>query len=105
MDLSRSDQPGRNPADLRHSISTLRAMVEACPLAMLALDLDGVVRLWSRGAEQMFGWTEEEALGRPLPFAHRLLETQLLRDSGPDNELTWPRKNGDPLHVSFQAAP
>ena len=70
-------------------------MVEACPLAMLALDRDGIVRLWSRGAEQMFGWTEEEAVGRPLP----------VDPEGGENELTWPRKDGDALLVSFSTAP
>src|SRR5262245_43384700 len=63
--------------DLRHSISTLQAIVEACPLAMLVLDHAGIVRMWNRGAEQIFGWTEAEALGRPLPAAPELVADQL----------------------------
>ena len=57
------------------------------------------------GAKQMFGWTEEEAVGHPLPIAPGLLETQLHSSSGQGSELTWPRKHGEPLHVSFSAAP
>jgi PAS domain S-box-containing protein len=91
--------------DFRHSVAALRALVEACPLAMLALDREGIVRMWSRGAEQMFGWTEEEALGRPLPAAPGLLEVELPITKGQSIELTWARKSGDPLHVSFSVAP
>ena len=55
------------PDDVRHYILTLRAMVEECPLAMVALDRDDRVRMWSRGAGQMFGWTEEEGSGSLSP--------------------------------------
>ena len=93
------------PDDVRHYISTLRAMVEECPLAMVGLDRDDIVRIWSRRAEQMFGWTEEEALGRPLPAARELLDAQLHLDSSQGAELAWPRKDGEPLHVTFSVAP
>jgi PAS domain S-box-containing protein len=114
MDISERSDLGKDPSqrdlaqvpsDLGHSISTLRAMMEACPLAMVAVDRDGVVRIWSRAAEQMFGWTEEEALGHALPMAPRLLEAQLPPGYDQGNDLIWPRKHGEPLHVSFSAAP
>src|SRR5262245_16253264 len=91
--------------DPRRSLSTLRAMVEACPLAMVALDRDDIVRVWSRGAEQMFGRTEAEALGQPLPIARELLAAQLPLSSGKAIELTWPQKRGEPRHVSLMIAP
>jgi len=114
MDTSERDDSGKTPPqrdlaqvsrDPRHSISTLRAVIDACPLAMVALDRDGVVWMWSRGAEQMFGWTEEEALGQALPIAPKLLEAQLHSSAAQGNELTWPRKRGEPLHVSLSAVP
>jgi PAS domain-containing protein len=60
------------------------ALFEACPLGIISLDLDGSVRMWSRGAEQIFGWREEEVLGKKLPTIpkdqeqeyHRLLQAQ-----------------------------
>ena len=34
--------------------------------AIVYADADGVIRLWNRGATRIFGFTEPEALGRPL---------------------------------------
>src|SRR5579864_1063455 len=58
--MNRMDKSERN--DLR----VLQAMIDVSPLAMVALDRDGMVLMWSRGAERMFGWTEEEMLGHAL---------------------------------------
>jgi PAS domain S-box-containing protein len=46
---------------------TVQDMADACPLAIMGLDLNGNVRMWNRGAERMFGWMEAETLGKPLP--------------------------------------
>lgn len=35
--------------------STLRTVVDASPLAIVSLDLDGSVRSWNASAERMFG--------------------------------------------------
>ena len=34
--------------------------------AVVYADADGVIRLWNRGATRIFGFTETEAIGRPL---------------------------------------
>jgi PAS domain S-box-containing protein len=44
-----------------------QAIANACPLAIMSLDLDGNVKMWNQGAERMFGWTEQEVLGKTLP--------------------------------------
>jgi PAS domain S-box-containing protein len=90
---------------LRRSNSTLRAMVEASPLALVALDRDGIVRMLNRRAGEMFGWTEEEALGRPFPVVPWLLETELQPNSSHLAELSLPRPCGEPLQVSCSVAP
>ena len=36
----------------------------AVDYAIVAMDLDGVVTLWSGGAERTLGWAEAEMLGR-----------------------------------------
>lgn len=42
------------------------AVITELPLPIIALDDGGIVRLWNRAAESMFGWTAEEAVGLPL---------------------------------------
>jgi PAS domain S-box-containing protein len=45
----------------------LAAVIDASPLAIIGLDLQGNVQGWSRAAEQIFGWSLEEVRGKPLP--------------------------------------
>ncbi len=44
----------------------LAALVESAQVAIVTTDPDVVVTHWNRGAQQLFGWTREEALGRHL---------------------------------------
>jgi PAS domain S-box-containing protein len=48
------------PADL------CRLIVAASPDAIIFADREGIIRLWNRGAEAMFGFPVTEALGQPL---------------------------------------
>jgi len=41
-------------------------IVEDSPIAILFADRDGRIRLWNAGAEAMFGYPEQEALGQSL---------------------------------------
>jgi PAS domain S-box-containing protein len=43
-----------------------RAIVEECPDAILFADRQGIIRLWNKGAERLFGYTADEALGQSL---------------------------------------
>lgn len=50
-------------------------IVEQMSIAIIFGDQDGVVRLWNAGAEAMFGWSAEEAIGKSMdmiiPEKHR----------------------------------
>ncbi|MCK9420573.1 MAG: PAS domain S-box protein [Nitrospirae bacterium] len=46
----------------------LQALINASPLAITIMDSDGSCILWNPASEQVFGWTEKEVLGGPLPF-------------------------------------
>ncbi|NIW38241.1 MAG: PAS domain S-box protein, partial [Gemmatimonadetes bacterium] len=52
---------------LQRTNQTLRALIEASPLAILALDTHRNVLTWNAAAERIFGWSEAEILNRPLP--------------------------------------
>src|SRR5947209_7406409 len=43
------------------------SIVDASPLALIAMDLSGRVTTWNKAAEHLFGWPEEEVMGRRLP--------------------------------------
>jgi PAS domain S-box-containing protein len=68
----------RTEETLRETNQTLQALVHASPLAITVLDRQGRVKLWNPAAEQIFGWTREEVLERPLPTipGHRWMEFQ-----------------------------
>jgi PAS domain S-box-containing protein len=43
-----------------------RIIVEESSDAIMFADREGIIRLWNRGAERMFGYSEAEALGQSL---------------------------------------
>ncbi|MEW6734124.1 MAG: PAS domain S-box protein [Acidobacteriota bacterium] len=54
--------------ELRETNQALQALIEASPLAIAALDLNGKVKMWNPAAEQLFGWREQEVLHHSLPI-------------------------------------
>jgi PAS domain S-box-containing protein len=107
-----------NPSETTHqtlweTLQRLQAIVEASPIALIALDGNGCVRMWNRSAEQMFGWTEAEVVGRPNPtipakLAQEFRSLVLSRMEGKSQtsfETTRLRKDGSLIDVSVWTAP
>lgn len=97
---------------LREANETLQALIQASPVAVIVLDPDGNVKLWNPAAERMFGWSEEEALGRFLPYVpedkqeeHQTLRRQVLRGEILEFEVRRRRKDGSPIDLSISTAP
>ncbi|MHB2016881.1 MAG: PAS domain-containing sensor histidine kinase [Candidatus Xenobia bacterium] len=58
----------RTEERLRDSNEMLQAIIRSSPLAIITLDVEGNVRNWNPAAVRMFGWTEDEVVGRPHPI-------------------------------------
>jgi PAS domain-containing protein len=77
--LRRLDVVARQAADLIERSTTeaalrenndqlrrLASIVECSDDAIYSLSLDGIITSWNEGAEQIFGYTTEEVIGRPI---------------------------------------
>jgi len=63
MDIT---QRRRAQQDLRRSEASMRAVLDSAPDAVVGMDDRGAVTAWNPRAEEVFGWTKDEALGRKL---------------------------------------
>jgi PAS domain S-box-containing protein len=75
---------------------------------IMVRDLEGRISMWTRGAERLYGFQREEAIGR---ISHELLKTefpeplheldaQLMRAGSWEGELIHRRKDGSTLNVA-----
>src|SRR5215216_6511481 len=91
---------------------TLAAVIDASPVAIVCSDVDRHILLWSRAAEQMFGYTSDEMLGgftKIVPpdgtaESQALFERALAGDTVRDVQLKRMRKDGSLVDVRIAAA-
>jgi PAS domain S-box-containing protein len=94
--------------------SRLAAIVESSDDAIISNDLNGIIQSWNRGAEQTFGYTEEEALGQRItliiPPELRDEEDTILHNARVGQkvehyETVRVTKAGKRIHVSLTISP
>jgi PAS domain S-box-containing protein len=98
---------------LRETSESLRALIEASPLAIVELDTEENVRTWNPAATRMFGWTPPEVLGRRYPILpdDRRAEYRSLVDRYASGqplagfETQRQRKDGTLVDVELSGAP
>ena len=91
----------------------LEALLQTPSLAILALDKQGCVILWSPSASRMFGWIESEVLGRFLPIVpeeqrqevYDRIQSELKGEILSSCDLRRFRKDGSLIDVSLWTAP
>jgi len=53
----------------QHAEATLREQAQLLNLthdAIVVLDMEGTIKYWNRGAEELYGWPAEQALGNVI---------------------------------------
>ncbi len=98
---------------LQNTLQTLTTLIKSSPLPIVVIEPDCVARLWNRAAEQLFGWSEAEVLGKPLPIvpAEKLEECRQVREAVVKGEIfsgieTYRCKpDGSSVIVNISAAP
>lgn len=91
----------------------LSALIEASPLPIVALTPQQRVTLWSRAAERVFGWSEDEVTGRAHPAvpddevaAYRALLAAAIRGEVAGGiEVSRARKDGTAFDAVVYLAP
>ncbi|MAL19204.1 MAG: hypothetical protein CL670_05125 [Balneola sp.] len=89
----------------------LRALIDASPVAIYSLDINGIVLdFWNPAAEQLFGWTKEEVIGKFLPHVkegdeEEFLElANLIKEEGEMNkQVVRTNKKGEKVIVDVTA--
>ncbi|UCG52853.1 MAG: PAS domain S-box protein [Candidatus Latescibacterota bacterium] len=93
---------------VKESEGRLNAIISSTPnLAIEGYDLEGRVLFWNKAAEQIFGWSSEEAVGKTLDqlildkdateeFTEALRDVSRTNEPMGPSEWTFTRKNGEP---------
>ncbi|WAS95108.1 PAS domain S-box protein [Nannocystis punicea] len=92
----------------------LAAIVASSEDAIVSKTLDGVIRTWNAGAERLFGYTEAEAVGRPItliiPPERIDEEKRILARLVHGERVEWfetvrVARDGRRLHISLTVSP
>jgi PAS domain S-box-containing protein len=92
----------------------LGAIVDSSDDAIISKDLNGIIMSWNKGAERLFGYTSDEAVGKPVTILippDRLEEEvnilrRLRRGERVDHfETIRRRKDGSLRHISLTISP
>ena len=63
--------------ELKESETRFRGIVEAAKDAMVCIEEGGIIYLWNKGAEEMFGYNANEAIGKDI---HSLIVPERFRE-------------------------
>lgn len=95
-------------------IQRLASIVDSSIDAIFSKSLDGIITSWNQGAEKLFGYSSEEAIGKPgsvlIPHnrMEESLETLKRIKSGETiehYETKWLRKSGQEVDISISVSP
>ena len=116
--INAEQQRQRAEQVLRETHRQLETIFEASPVAIVAMDPEGIVTAWNRAAEQVFGWAAKEVVGLRNPLFPEQIDAEhmdseyqeilhriLLGTVYSGLERRRKRKDGSWVDVSLSAAP
>ncbi|SRR5664279_3526413 len=92
----------------------LANIVESSDDAIITTSLDGIIISWNKGAEQIYGYSAKEVLGKPMSIlepstlveeAKELIELIKQEDRIHHYETSQLRKDGKIINVSLTLSP
>lgn len=112
-DLRLFDILARQAADLiertrrEQELAQRAALLDLSTDAIIVRDLAGLILYWNRGAEQLYGWLRDEALGKNIhsllhtrfPAPLNQIEDELFRTGRWNGELIQTRRDGQVISV------
>lgn len=106
-----ADEISKRTEDYRKATERYEGFLQASPEAIVNVTPDGVVTLWNKAAEQMFGWKAEETLGRlnPIVPADKIDDykkniRRILAGEALTGELQRQRKDGSAICLTISNA-
>ncbi len=89
------------------------SLLEYSPMSIIIYNPDHTVLFWNRKAEQIYGWTEEEVLGKPIPVIPRrdqeasnaILSRLKAGETFSGLEVRGTHRDGHLLHLRLSIAP
>jgi PAS domain S-box-containing protein len=95
-------------------LRSLASIVESSDDAIVSKNLNGIITSWNKGAERVFGYTAEEAIGQPITIVipedrqneERDILTRIRRGERIDHfETVRRRKHGSLIFISLTISP
>ena len=99
--------------NLAETHELLRGLVESSPIAIMVMDPDGKIKIWSKASETIFGWTAEEVTNRLPPIVpeaewepfNKLRQRALRGETITNVETQRQKRDGSLVDVSLSMAP
>ncbi len=98
---------------LQQDSDTLSALIDAAPVAIIALDRSANVLVWNPAAEHLFGWSRHEIIGKPYPLVpdselydfKALINREFKGERHSAKDIKRLHKNGTLIDASIWTAP
>jgi len=98
---------------LQQTKEELEGIIESSPSAIVVLDMQGIIRLWSPAAEKIFGWKKDEIIGKPNPLVpheyQKSYHSQLKKIAKGKryilSDVESLTKNGKRIYISLSVSP